>query len=301
MSVNLLVVGSIAFDTVTTPFGKVRETLGGSATYFSFSASYFSTVGLVGVVGHDFPREHLESFKGKGIDTKGLEVLSGETFRWEGEYGYDLNEAITLSTHLNVFEHFHPRLPEGYKEAPFLFLANIDPVLQLEVLEQMKSLQFVACDTMNLWIANRRQALMELLKKVDLVVLNDSEARQLTGEPNLAKAGRSIQALGCPKVIVKKGEHGSLFFSHDAIFCAPAFPLEFVYDPTGAGDSFAGGLMGYISQQGEVNEEIFRKGIIIGSVMASYTVERFGLEGLASLKEEDITRRFEEFRGITQF
>jgi len=297
----VLIVGSVALDTVITPFGKNEEALGGAATYFSCAASYFDTPRMVAVVGDDFPREHIQTFRHFNIDMEGLEVRKGKTFRWSGKYGYDLNERDTLSTHLNVFEHFHPKLPGSYRESEFVFLGNIHPSLQLEVLDQIESPKFVACDTMNLWIENEREALSELIGKVDSIVLNDSEARELAREPNLAKAARKIQDMGCPKVVIKKGEHGCLFFSPHSHFSAPAYPLDSVNDPTGAGDSFAGGFMGYLSQSGKLDELNIRRAIIYGSVMASFTVEEFGIDRLLSLSDEEISVRFREFREITLF
>ena len=297
----VLIVGSVALDTVITPFGKNEEALGGAATYFSCAANYFDNARMVAVVGDDFPREHMQTFRSLNIDLEGLEVQPGKTFRWSGKYGYDLNQRDTLSTHLNVFEHFHPKLPDSYRTSEFVFLGNIHPSLQLEVLDQIETPGFVACDTMNLWIENEREKLGELIKRVDAVVLNDSEARELTGEPNLAKAARRIQDMGCLKVVIKKGEHGCLFFTPHSHFSAPAYPLDSVNDPTGAGDAFAGGFMGYLSRNGKVDELNIRRAIIYGSVMASFTVEEFGIERLVSLSDEEISARYKEFREITLF
>ncbi|MFW6054164.1 MAG: PfkB family carbohydrate kinase, partial [Persicimonas sp.] len=247
---SLLVVGSVAFDTVETPFGKVEEALGGSALYFSTSASYFTDVNLVAVVGEDFPDETVDFLASRGVDLDGLKHTDGETFRWKGKYGYDLNEAITLDTQLNVFGDFHPELPESYKNASHVFLANIDPELQLEVLEQVEDPEFVALDTMNFWIEGKRDALLDVLARVDMAVFNETEARQLAGEANIVKAAQSILAMGPSFIAVKRGEYGALLFTERDTFFAPAYPLESVFDPTGAGDTFAGGLLGYIAENG---------------------------------------------------
>lgn len=297
----VLVVGSVALDTVTTPFGKREEALGGSATYFSCAASYFDSPRVVAVVGEDFPQQHVETLRACGVDLEGLEVQPGKTFRWEGKYGYDLNQRDTLSTCLNVFENFHPKLPDGYKSSEFVFLGNIHPSLQLEVLDQVESPRFVACDTMNLWIETERETLCKLISRVDAIVLNDSEARELAGEPNLAKAARVIQDMGCLKVVIKKGEHGCLFFTPHSHFSAPAYPLDSVNDPTGAGDAFAGGFMGYLAKIGRLDDLSIRRAIIYGSVLASFTVEEFSADRILTLAEEEIEARYKEFREITLF
>ncbi len=297
----VLVVGSVALDTVTTPFGKREEALGGAATYFSCAASYFDSPRVVAVVGDDFPQQHIQTMRDRGVDLEGLEVQTGKTFRWEGKYGYDLNQRDTLSTNLNVFENFHPKLPDGYKNSEYVFLANIHPSLQLEVLDQVESPGFVACDTMNLWIETERDTLCELIKRVDAIVLNDSEARELTGEANLARAARVIQDMGCLKVVIKKGEHGCLFFSPHNHFSAPAYPLDSVLDPTGAGDAFAGGFMGYIAKTGKLDDRSVRRAIVYGSVLASFTVEQFSTDGIVGLAHEEIEARYKEFREITLF
>jgi sugar/nucleoside kinase (ribokinase family) len=298
---SLLIVGSVALDTVITPFGKNNEALGGSATYFALAASYFNQPRIVAVVGEDFPEEHVQVLRARQVDLKGLEVEKGKTFRWTGKYGYDLNERDTLATHLNVFEHFHPKLPDLYRTSQFVFLGNIHPNLQLEVLDQISQPLFIACDTMNMWIENEREVLSELIKRVDAIVLNDSEARELAKEPNLARAARKIHDMGCRKVIIKKGEHGCLFFTPHSHFSAPAYPLESVYDPTGAGDSFAGGFMGYLSRVGKVDDLAIRQAIIYGSVLASFSVELFGVERLLSLSDEEIASRYQDFQEITRF
>jgi sugar/nucleoside kinase (ribokinase family) len=299
--VGVLVVGSVALDSVKTPFGAVEDVLGGSASYFSTAASFFTEVALVGVVGDDFPPEALALFREREIDLDGLERAQGKTFRWRGEYRYDLNEAITLDTQLNVFEHFRPKLPQAYRQSAYVFLANIDPELQLEVLNQVTRPKFVACDTMNFWIQGKLEALKAVLQRVDLLTINESEARQLTREPNVVKAAHSILAMGPKTLIVKRGEYGALMFNGSTVFFAPAYPLESVYDPTGAGDSFAGGLMGYLANVDEVSEESMRQAIIMGSTMASFNVEAFSLERLRSLTYPEIRERFRAFKSLVTF
>ena len=298
---SILVVGSVAFDSVETPFGKAEEVLGGSATYFSTSASYFTDVKLVAVVGEDFPDEHIDKLKGHGVDVGGLKKVPGKTFRWKGRYDYDLNQAHTLDTQLNVFSAFNPEVPAAYRDSPFVFLANIDPELQMKVLEQVKTPKLIACDTMNFWIGGKPDALKSLLKKVDLFVINEGEARELAGEASLVKAARVIMGFGPRILIVKRGEYGALMFSDNSVFSAPAYPLENIFDPTGAGDSFAGGLMGYLANTGDLSEENIRKAIIFGSVMASFNVEAFSLERLSSLRLEEIRARYSEFKRLTHF
>lgn len=304
---SLLVVGSVAFDSVKTPFGEVEEVPGGSATYFSIAASYFTSVNLVAVVGSDFPEDQIQLFSDRRISTEGLQRRDGRTFRWKGEYGYDLNEARTLDTQLNVFQSFQPVLPERYRESKYVFLANIDPELQMEVLDQVKSPVLVACDTMNFWIEGKLAALRETLKRVDFLVINESEARELSREPNIVKAARKILEWGPKTLIIKRGEYGALKFSDQDIFSAPGFPLEFVYDPTGAGDSFAGGLMGYLANvgyqtdPGGLGEAHIRRGIIFGSTMASFTVEDFSLNRLKDLTFPEIEKRYRAFKGLAHF
>jgi len=295
---DLAVVGSVALDSVTTPFGKVREVLGGSATYFSYAASFFTTVRLVATVGDDFPEEHLRLLKERGVDVTGLQTSRGRTFRWVGEYGFDLNEARTIDTQLNVFADFKPMLPSSLKKTPFLFLANIAPELQLDVLRQMERPQLTALDTMNFWIQGRREALLRVLAEVDVLLVNDGEARQLVKEPNLIKAAREILKLGPRTVVVKRGEYGAVMVSNGQFFFVPAYPLESVFDPTGAGDAFAGGFMGYIAAQGVVDQATVRRAIVYGSVMASFTVEDFSLNRLARLDTRDIDRRYKEFEDL---
>ncbi len=298
---SLLVVGSVAFDSVKTPFGEAKEVLGGSATYFSAAASYFTEVKLVAVVGEDFPEPHLEFLRKKGIDFEGLERRAGRTFRWQGEYGYQLNEAKTLDTQLNVFESFRPKLPASYRDASFVFLANIDPELQLDVLKQVKRPKLVACDTMNFWIGGKRDALVKTLGEVDILIINDGEARELAAEFNLVKVAKKILSFGPKILIIKRGEYGALMFNGKTTFAAPALPLENVFDPTGAGDSFAGGFMGYLSQNGTMNEATLRQAVIYGSVMASFNVEAFSLDRMRTLTREEIDTRYQEFKSLTSF
>jgi sugar/nucleoside kinase (ribokinase family) len=298
---SILVVGSIALDTVETPFGKVEEALGGSAVYFGVSASHFTDVKLVGVVGEDFPDEHVALLKKHKIDTEGLKKVPGKTFRWKGNYSYDLNQANTLKTELNVFGSFRPEIPQRFKKSEYVFLANIDPELQLEVLRQVSKPKVVACDTMNFWIERKRAALIKLLKYVDILTINEAEARQLTGENNLIKATKSIFAWGPGAIVVKRGEYGALFFTKNQIFSAPAYPLEVIFDPTGAGDSFAGGFMGYLAACDKKDQCNLRRAMIFGSVMASYNVEDFSLRRLSSLKKSDINKRFNSFKDLTHF
>jgi sugar/nucleoside kinase (ribokinase family) len=299
--VSLLVVGSIAFDSVKTPFGAADEVLGGSATYFSTAASYFTSVQLVAVVGDDFPDKHVNFLKSRKIDVSGLQKSEGQTFRWKGEYGFDLNEARTLDTQLNVFETFKPKIPDAYRSSEVVFLANIDPVLQREVLHQIDNPKLVACDTMNFWIGGKRDELIKTLAEVDILLINEAEARELAGEPNLVKAARAIQAMGPRTLIVKRGEYGSVMFNSGGVFSAPAYPLEAVFDPTGAGDSFAGGFMGYLDNVRNFDEASLRQAIIFGSVMASFNVEDFSLNRMKSLDYKEIEGRYREFRKITSF
>ncbi|HEX9860865.1 MAG TPA: PfkB family carbohydrate kinase [Nitrospirota bacterium] len=298
---SLLVVGSVAFDSVKTPFGVAEDVLGGSATYFSTAASYFTDVKLVAVVGEDFPEKHVSFLKSRKIDVSGLQRSSGKTFRWKGEYGFDLNEAKTLETHLNVFEDFSPVVPESHREPDVLFLANIDPVLQREVLHQVKRPGLVACDTMNFWIGGKRDELVKTLAEVDILLINEGEARELAGEPNLVKAAAAIRGLGPKTLIVKRGEYGALMFGEDGVFSAPAFPLESVFDPTGAGDSFAGGFAGYLDNLKNFGPRQLRQAIIFGSVMASFNVEDFSLNRMKSLDYREIEARYKEFRSLTYF
>jgi sugar/nucleoside kinase (ribokinase family) len=298
---GIVVVGTVAFDTVETPFGRGENVLGGSATYFSTSASFFTDVSLVAVVGEDFPDEHVRFLQSRDINTDGLQRIPGKTFHWTGKYGYDLNEAQTLDTQLNVLTEFKPDLPESYRTSEYLFLANIDPDLQMEVLGQMHRPKLVACDTMNFWISSKPEALRRVLQKVDIVVINEGEARQFTGEVNLVKAARQIIALGCKRLVVKRGEYGVLMFTADSVFAAPAYPLEEVFDPTGAGDTFAGGFMGYLANTGDLSEEGLRQAIVFGSVMASFNVEDFSLDRMKRLDYKEIEARYKSFKALTSF
>ncbi len=300
---SLLVVGSVALDTVQTPFGEVKEGLGGSATYFATAASFFTDVQLVAVIGEDFPEEHLTFLNQRGIDLAGLERNMGKTFRWKGEYGYQLNEAKTLQTDLNVFESFRPKLPVSYTKASYLFLGNIDPSLQLDVLRQVTTPKLVACDTMNFWIGGNRDGLVKTLAGVDILMINEGEARALSSEFNLVKAAKTILSLGPKTLIVKRGEYGALMFNGNKIFAVPAYPLESVFDPTGAGDSFAGGFMGVIAQNagGEISDQTLRQAAIYGSVMASFCVEAFSLDRMRSLTQDDIKCRYIEFKDLTGY
>ncbi|HWP84953.1 MAG TPA: PfkB family carbohydrate kinase [Terriglobia bacterium] len=302
---SLLVVGSVAFDAVRTPHGSVEKMLGGSATYFAVAASYFAPVRVVGVVGDDFEEQHLRVLRDRGVCTEGIERVPGKTFFWAGEYAPNMNERTTLDTQLNVFATFQPKLPGHYRQSPFLFLANIHPRLQRQVQEQMRSPQLVGGDTMNLWIETERPALERMLQGLDILVINDAEARQLSGEWNLAKAGRRIRALGPRTVVIKRGDNGASVYEEDHVFMAPALPLENVVDPTGAGDSFAGGFMGYLAASANgvptTPRARMRRAIIYGSVMGSFAVERFGLERLQHLTREEIDDRYSQFRQLTHF
>jgi sugar/nucleoside kinase (ribokinase family) len=298
---TVLVVGSVALDSVETPFGKADDVLGGSATYFASAASLLTPVQLVGVVGNDYPTDKLKPLAARGVDLAGLEHADGESFRWRGRYRHDLNSAETLETRLGVFSHFRPHIPEQFRTAPFVFLGNIDPRLQLDVLGQVRSPTLVACDTMNFWIESRRPDLLQLLERVDMITLNDGEARQLTEKANLVHAARWILAHGPKYVIIKKGEHGAFMFTKDTVFFAPAYPLEQVFDPTGAGDSFAGGFIGYLAQTGDLSENTMRRAVVYGSAMGSFAVEQFSNTRLLELTRRDLDRRVEEFRRLVSF
>lgn len=299
---SLLVVGSVAFDAVETPFGKCDKMLGGSASHFSISASYYSDVRIVGVVGGDFTDVERQVFDSHGIDTSDLErIPDGKTFRWQGRYDYDLNVAHTLDTQLNVFADFQPKLSEASKKCRLVFLGNIQPDLQREVREQITGAELVALDTMNLWIDIAKESLLRTIRGVDLVIINDAEARQLTGVPNLIKAAREILSWGPRALIVKRGEYGAALFTPQNYFAIPAYPLESVFDPTGAGDTFAGGFMGYLASQGELDEAAMRRAMIFGSVMASFNVEEFGTDRVRRLTEDEINGRFRAFKQMTHF
>ncbi len=299
---SLLVVGSVAFDAVETPFGKCEKMLGGSASHFSISASYFTEVQIVGVVGGDFGPDDKKILDAHDIDTSDLErVEDGKTFRWYGRYDYDLNVAHTLNTELNVFADFKPKLSEKSKSARLVFLGNIQPDLQREVREQVPGAELVALDTMNLWIETARESLLKTIKGVDVVIINDAEARQLTEIPNLIKAARTILSWGPKALIVKRGEYGAALFTADSYFAIPAYPLESVFDPTGAGDTFAGGFMGYLSSQPKLDDAAMRRAMIFGSVMASFNVEEFGTDRVRRLTHSEINERFRTFKQMTTF
>lgn len=299
---SILVVGSVAFDALETPFGKVDRCIGGSATYFSVAASFFTDVDLVAVVGDDFTEKDASVFNGRRINLDGLQRVAGQkTFFWSGEYGYDLNVAKTRDTQLNVFADFRPELNERQKKADVLFLANIQPELQLDVLHQTVRPRLVALDTMNLWIDIKRDELARVFSEVDLVIINEAEVRQFTKEPNLVRGARSILALGPSTLVVKRGEYGVLMVTKDAIFAAPAYPLENVFDPTGAGDTFAGGFLGYLTSRSEIHDRELRRAIIFGSVLASFTVEKFSLDRLREIELTDIYDRYQAFRKLTHF
>jgi len=299
---SLLVVGSVAFDNVETPFGKRERMLGGAASHFSISASFFTDVRVVAVVGGDFGQTERDVFAGHNIDTSDLEVIpEGKTFQWHGRYEYDLNVAHTLDTQLNVFAGFEPKLSESSKQARLVFLGNIQPDLQRGVRQQVPDAELVALDTMNLWIDITRDSLQKTIEVVDLVIINDAEARQLTEEPNLIKAARKILSWGPHTLIVKRGEFGAAMFTKDEYFAIPAYPLEAVFDPTGAGDTFAGGLMGYLSSQEKIDAGALRRAMIFGSVMASFNVEEFGTERVQRLTHDEINQRFRDFKRFTHF
>lgn len=299
---SVLVVGSVAVDWVITPTAERECSVGGSATFFSMAASYFGAVRLVGIVGKDFPPQAVTDLEARGIDTDGLEVVpDGLTFRWKGRYHANMNERDTLDTQLNVFETFDPKLPEAYRNSELLFLANIQPDLQLRVLEQMNRPRLVGLDTMNLWIGTARTKLLEVLRRVDILMINEEEARQLTEEPNLVKAAAKLETLGPKSVVIKRGEYGALLFHKGRVFAAPALPISDVVDPTGAGDSFAGGFMGYLGRVGETSGEHLRAAMIYGSVLASYCVEGFSYDRIATLDHAKIDARYEAFAALTQF
>lgn len=300
---SLLVIGSLALDTIETPFGKAERTLGGSATFISTSASYFThPVRLVGIVGYDFPQEEIEFLKSKKIDISGLEISeSQKTFHWHGRYDFDLNTRESLVTELNAFETFDPVISDKFRDSEYVCLGNLHPSIQKKVIEQITKPKLVMCDTMNFWIDGAYNELIEILKHVNLLVINDSEARELSKEFNLVLAAKKIMSMGPQIVIIKKGEHGALLFTKDIIFSAPAYPLERVFDPTGAGDTFAGGLMGWLAKTDDLSEENLKLAVIYGSAMASLAVEKFSLDGIRDLNHEKIMNRFNEFKKLTHF
>lgn len=298
---SILVVGSLALDSVKTPFGNTEEDLGGSATHFTAAASFFTKVRIVGVVGEDFPHHELGFLKKRGVDLSGISVAKGRTFRWKGEYGFDLNVARTLETQLNVFADFRPEIPAAMQTAEYLFLGNIHPCLQAEVLRQIRRPRLVALDTMNFWIEGETRALKEVIARVDLVIINEGEARELTKSASLVQAARKIRQWGPKTVVIKRGEYGALLFHKNEIFSAPGLPIESVKDPTGAGDSFAGGFMGYLAAKGKMSPQILRQAVVVGSTMASFNVEEFSCRRLKRLTRPEINRRIGEFKKLAHF
>ncbi len=299
---SLTVVGSVAFDALETPFGKRDRVLGGAATHFGLSASFFTEVNAVGVVGGDFTDAEWDVFRRHHINTDDIEVVpDGKTFFWSGRYDYDMNTAQTLDTQLTVFATFAPKISKNSKKAPVVFLANIQPTLQLGVRKQCENAEFVAMDTMNYWISSVKDELLETVKAVDCIIINDAEARQLTDEPNIHKAAKAIMDLGLRAVVIKRGEYGATLFTPTSFFSTPAYPLESVFDPTGAGDTFAGGFMGYIAAQKDINDDTLRRACVYGSVMASFNVEKFGTERVDELDYPEINQRFKDFKRMTHF
>ena len=299
---EVLVVGSVALDSIETPAGIVDHVLGGAATYGAVAAALWAPVHLVGVIGDDFPPEHLDFLRERNIDLAGLQrIEGGKTFRWKGDYNADLNQAVTHDTQLGVFEQFAPSLPDSYRQAEIVMLANINPGLQLEVLKQVENPALTLCDTMNLWINLARNQVLEVFGRVDIAVLNDGEARMLTETDNLIRAGRQLLELGPRAIIIKKGEHGSLLLTREALFAAPAYPIERVVDPTGAGDSFAGALLGYLAQSGDLSDANLRRAIVYGGAVASATVQKFSLDALRELDKAEVERRFEMVRAMSTF
>lgn len=298
---SILCVGSVALDSVETPFGRADRVLGGSAVYFGAAATAFHPVRIVGVVGDDYPLDDLGFLTERGADLDGIEQAQGESFFWAGRYHYDLNSRDTLETRLGVFADFQPKIPDAWRDARYVFLGNIDPVLQLDVLDQVDSPDVVACDTMNYWIEGSRDALLRLLERVDILLVNDEEVRQLAGESNLLKAARWVQDRGPGIVVVKKGEHGAVLFGDDWIFYVPGYPLEEIFDPTGAGDAFAGGFMGYLARAGSTDAAHLRKAMVYGSALGSFACERFSIERLRDVAPDEIEERVRHFRRLTAF
>lgn len=298
---SVLIVGTIALDSIKTPFGEKKEILGGSAVYASVSASFFSKVNLVGPVGNDFPQEHVAFLESRSIDLSAVQRLNGPTFRWGGYYEYDMNQAHTVETKLNVLNQFDPTIPEALKVSPYVFLANVDPEVQLKVISQIERPKLLVADTMNFWIEHKREKLHEVVKQVDYMILNDGEIRQFMETPNIPIAAKRLLELGCKGVIVKKGEHGALLFTDSSHFTAPSYPQELLRDPTGAGDSFGGAFIGYLAKTGDLSSENIRKAVVIGSVMASYNIEDFSLDRMKRLKQKEIHLRFEAIRSNSQF
>jgi sugar/nucleoside kinase (ribokinase family) len=298
---SVLVVGTVAFDSIETPSGSAERILGGSASYFALAASFFTSVRIVGVIGQDFPKEYLDLFSQRQIDLEGVRREKGDTFHWRGRYHEDINIRDTLELHLNVLAGFVPQLPERYRDAEYVFLGNIDPVMQLEVLNQIRRMKLVVCDTMDHWIQGSVEELMKVLKRIEMLVINDSEARLLSGYSNIVRAARAILKMGPKVVLIKRGEYGVLQFSDSSIFATPAYPLEEVFDPTGAGDSFAGGFMGQLARSGDHSQQSIRRAIVYGSVVASFTVEDFGVKRLTNVSLQDIEERYKSFTELTDF
>jgi len=298
---KIVVVGSVAFDNVETPFGKVNDVIGGSATFFSVAASFFAPVAVVAVVGHDFPKRELEFLRRRGIDISGVEIADGPTFRWTGRYHEDMNLRDTLDLQLNVFADFKPKLPESYRAAEICFLSNIHPSLQKGVLDQLRAPQLVGADTMTHWIQDTPDELRDLLRRAEVLTVNDEEARLLSGERNIVLAARKILAMGPKSLLIKRGEYGVLHFSADSVFAVPAFPLEQVFDPTGAGDAFAGGFIGALAKSADFSAKSVRRAIVYGSVMASFVVEKFSFDRLRELTDEDVEQRYRQFVALTEF
>lgn len=298
--IDPIIIGTVALDSLETPFGKVKDVIGGSATYASIAASFFSKPGILSIVGKDFPKKHINYLNERGINTEGI-ILGNKTFRWQGFYEFDMNEAKTIKTELNALESYKVQVPENYKEAKYVFLANIDPELQLDVINNIKKPELVVMDTMNFWIEHKREQLLKTIDKADILVLNDSEARQLFDTPNLVKAANAALKLHTHAVIIKKGEHGALLFTDSKHFNAPGYPLENIKDPTGCGDSFGGALIGYLSKTKDLSETNLRKAVVYGSVLASFNAEDFSIERLKKINNEDIEKRYKEFKDMGQF
>ena len=298
---SVLVVGTVAFDSIEAPSGSVERVLGGSASYFALGASFFAPVRIVGVIGEDFPQDYLDLFTQRGVDIEGIKRERGETFHWRGRYHEDINVRDTIELHLNVLAGFEPQLPDNYRDAEYVFLGNIDPVMQLEVLNQIRHMKLVICDTMDYWIRESPEELKKVLQRIEMLVINDSEARLLSGYSNIVQAARAILRMGPKMVLIKRGEYGVLQFSDSSIFATPAYPLEEVFDPTGAGDSFAGGLMGQLARSGDLSQGSLRRAIVYGSVVASFTVEDFGVKRLTDTSLAEIEGRYQKFVRLTDF
>lgn len=297
---DLVALGTIALDTIETPFGRRENILGGSTVYFSLAARLFSECGIIGVVGKDFPKKHLDFLSKAGVDASGVEVADGKTFRWSGSYEYDMNVAHTRKTELNVLADFKPKIPKEYKNCKYLFLANTDPDLQLEVLDKIKP-KYSICDTMNYWIGTQRDKVAEVFEACDMIVINEGEARMYCDTPNLIKAGRMLLKTHTERVVIKKGEHGAIYLGKNTFFTAPAYPLENVVDPTGAGDSFAGGTVGHLAKHEVFNDKMIKKSLVIGGVIASFMVEDFSVNRIKTVKQEDIEARYQDFKEIVAF